>query len=137
MLLAGRIKGIVKQQCWGAGRYRDAGPLLRCVEEVLTSHAYKADVQVFVTPWGDGGCHLHTKVLVKMGSRVYPLILSETCEPNLLAMTQNDITYLLVSVIEETEEEIMNLMSAGVELLDPLAVLLGEHLNDNYLDIRE
>lgn len=141
-MMASRISGLVKQQLWGHGRYRDPEPILRCMEDVLTNWPYSTDVQALVSRWHNTGCHLHTKVLVKMGEGVYPLVLSETCEPDVLAFTQNDITYLLAAVIEETEQELSRLRLAGVDLLDPLAALLLERgvlaeNDENYQDTRE
>ncbi|MCX7570519.1 hypothetical protein OS242_11150 [Tumebacillus sp. DT12] len=138
-MITSRIKHLVSQGCWGLGYYRDAEPIRKCLDDVLTNWPYTEDVQVVVTPWAADGCHLHTKVLAKIGTAVYPLILSETFERNLLNMTQNDITHLLAAVIEETEEELSNLKSAGVEVTDPLAAMLQEmeQMNDNYHDTRE
>ena len=138
-MFTSRIKHLVSQNCWGIGHYRDAEPIRKCLEDVLTNWPYTESVQVVVTPWAAQGCHLHTKVLAKIGSGVYPLILSETFEQDLLIMTQNDITHLLAAVIEETEEELSKLKSSGVEVTDPLAVMLQEmeQMNDNYLDTRE
>lgn len=137
-MLASRISGMVKQLCWGVGYYQDPQPILRCIEDVLTNWPYSEPVQVLVTNHGPGGCHLHTKALVKIGSSVYPLILSECCEADVLAWTQNEITYLLASVIEETEQELSKLQFSGVEITDPLAALLLEmEQSDQYLDMRE
>jgi hypothetical protein len=138
-MIVSRIRNQVKQLCWGVGHYREAAPILNCLEEVLTNWSFRANVQVLVTPWRENGCHLHTKALVKLGNSVYPLILSETCEANVLAYSQNDITYLLSAVIEETEQELFKLMSAGVEIIDPLAAMLleMEQATDTYQDIRE
>lgn len=138
-MLATRIRGLIKQQAWAIGHYRNVRPVLDCLEEILTGWSFSQDVQVWVSPSGDRGCHLQVKTLVKIGSGVYPLILSETNESDMLAMTMNDITYLLVSVIEETEEELTKLEQAGAEILDPLSALLLEtgQSHDTYLDIRE
>lgn len=137
-MITNRIQGMVKQ-LWGIGYYRDPEPILTCMEEILTNWPFTANVQVVVAKWRGNGCHLHTKALVKMGSRVYPLILSETSEDDMLAFTQNDITYLLAAVIEETEQELSRLVADGVEITDPLAVMLQEmeRYNDTYQDIRE
>jgi hypothetical protein len=138
-LLIPRIKEMVAQSCWGLGYYRDPEPILKCLQEVLENWHFAESVQVVVTPWRSNGCHLHTKVLAKVGSGVYPLILSETFEQDLLIMTQNDITHLLAAVIEETETELSRLMTAGVELTDPLSAMLQEmeQMNDTYQDTRE
>jgi hypothetical protein len=138
-MVTSRIKHLVAQSCWALGHYRDAEPIRKCLEDVLTNWPYTASVQVVVTPWTADGCHLHTKVLAKIGSAVYPLILSETFERDLLILTKNDITHLLAAVIEETEEELSKLKAAGVEVTDPLAVMLQEmeQMNDTYQDTRE
>lgn len=125
-MLAEKIRKEVVQMCWGVGHYREPEPILDCIEHILTEWHYSADVDVFVSKWEETGCHLYTKALVKFGSGVYSLILSETCEPDVLIYKQNDITYLLASVIEETEQELARLRSEGVELIDPLSHMLQE-----------
>ncbi|ARU59855.1 hypothetical protein CBW65_01385 [Tumebacillus avium] len=125
-MLAQKIRKEVVQMCWGVGHYREPQPILDCMEHILTNWPYSADVDVFVSKWEETGVHLHTKALVKIGSGVYSLILSETCEPDVLIYKQNDITYLLASVIEETEEELARLRSEGVEVIDPLSHMLQE-----------
>ncbi len=125
-MLAEKIRKEVVQMCWGVGHYREPEPILDCIEHILTEWHYSADVDVFVSKWEKTGCHLYTKALVKFGSGVYSLILSETCEPDVLIYKQNDITYLLASVIEETEQELARLRSEGVELIDPLSHMLQE-----------
>ena len=72
--------------------------------------------------------------LVRMGSGVYPVILSETVEHDILSFTKSDIIYLLASVIEETEQELQKLTRSGVVLTDPLTVMLQEmeQLNDDF-----
>lgn len=91
-------------------------------------------MQVLVTKWRSNGCHLHTKALVKIASGVYPVILSETVENDVLSFMKNDITYLLASVIEQTEQELQKLTSSRVEVTDPLTVLLQDmgQMNDLY-----
>jgi hypothetical protein len=139
-----RIAGLVRQKCWGAGHYRNPQPILDCMEEVLTEWPFTAEMDVLVSSWQGNGCHIHTKVLVKIGSEVYPVILSETCEPDVLAFTQNDITYLLAAVVEETEEGLSKLMTAGAQITDSVAWLLQsmeatEALQDtpHHLETRE
>ncbi|MGZ4030740.1 MAG: hypothetical protein ACXVP5_00760 [Tumebacillaceae bacterium] len=137
-MITNRIQGMVKQ-LWGIGYYRDPEPILNCMEEILANWSYSADVDVVVTKWHGNGCHLYTKTLVKIGTKVYPIILSETSEDNVLAFTQNDITYLLAAVIEETEEELSRLIAEGAQITDPLTVMLQEmeRYNDTYQEIRE
>lgn len=133
-MITNRIQGMVKQ-LWGIGFYRDPEPILNCMEEILANWSFSADVQVVVAKWHGNGCHLHTKALVKIESKVYSIILSETSEDNMLAFTQNDITYLLSAVIEETEQELSKLMADGIEITDPLSVMLQEmehYQNDIY-----
>jgi hypothetical protein len=134
-MLANRIRGMVEQYCWAVGHYRSTQPILDCIDQILSNWQYREHVQVFVTQWRLNGMHLHTKALVKIGSGVYPVILSETVELDVLSFTKNDITYLLVSVIEETEQELQKLTSSGVEVTDPLAVMLQEmeQMHDDFL----
>ncbi|PWK13738.1 hypothetical protein [Tumebacillus permanentifrigoris] len=138
-----RIAGLVRQKCWGVGHYRDPQPILDCMEQVLTELPYSTEVDVMVANWQGNGCHIHTKVLVKIGSEAYPVILSETCEPDVLAFTQNDIIYLLAAVVEETEEGLSKLMTAGAQITDSVAWLLHqmeptEALHDtHHLETRE
>lgn len=139
LMITNRIQGMVKQ-LWGIGYYRNPEPIIRCMEEILTNWPFSADVQAVVTSWRGNGCHLYTKALVKIGNRVYPIILSETSEDDMLAFTQNDITYLLAAVIEETEQELSRLLAEGAEVTDPLTVMLQEmeRYNDTtYLETRE
>jgi hypothetical protein len=139
-MLAQQIRKEVAQMCWGVGHYRDPKPILDCMEHILSNWPYSAEVDVLVSKWEETGCHLQTKALVKIGSGVYALILSETCEPDVLTYKQNDITYLLASVIEETEQELARLRAEGVELIDPLSAMLHEveqFQNTNFDQIRE
>lgn len=133
-MLANRIRGMIEQSCWAVGHYRSPEPIIECIDQVLSNWPYREHVQVLVTKWRLNGCHLHTKALVKIGSGVYPVILSETVEMDILSLTKNDITYLLASVIEETEQELQKLTSSGVEVTDPLTVMLHQmgQMNDDY-----
>ncbi|MBL0386094.1 hypothetical protein JJB07_05450 [Tumebacillus sp. ITR2] len=121
-----RIAGLVREKAWAIGYYRDPQPILDCMEHVLSQWDFQAEVDVLVTNWQGNGCHVHTKVLVKIGSEVYPVILSETCEPDVLAFTPNDVIYLLAAVVEETEEELSKLTTAGAQITDSVAWLLQQ-----------